>query len=208
MLAQRASTNGDLKILMKVVASGNANHDQLKIFQSHIYDLTDILQRQKQTEGVPTALPEPSPRVGGSNLNTQSQPARSSGIGVSASDSQPTANPFRAASVSQNTTYSLSANPSSTMIPNQPTNVFVKPKTYALPRSDKITGMAIEFAAGSGDRFLLPKYRILEHLPGNWQVVCSFLVVRKGNVSYGGKYETYKYYYETVTIRILTDIQE
>lgn len=50
MLANRASSDTELKALMKEVATGNATQDQLRIFQKHIDELTGIIQKQKKDE--------------------------------------------------------------------------------------------------------------------------------------------------------------
>ncbi|NJR31485.1 hypothetical protein HC762_01830 [bacterium] len=50
MLATRAATNPELKALMKVVASSNATQDQLKLFQSHIDELNNMIRRQEQEQ--------------------------------------------------------------------------------------------------------------------------------------------------------------
>ncbi|KAG6004612.1 hypothetical protein E4U21_000888 [Claviceps maximensis] len=64
---------------------------------------------------------------------------------------------------------------------------------------------AVVFDFGSGDRYLFPKYSVLEFLPtkSGQQVVASFLIVRKGSTSeYGGDPELD--YYQPVTIRLAT----
>ncbi len=61
----------------------------------------------------------------------------------------------------------------------------------------------MEFAGASGDRYLFPKFSILEYVPttSGQQVIASFLIVRKGSVSdYGGNPELD--YYQPVTIRL------
>lgn len=62
---------------------------------------------------------------------------------------------------------------------------------------------AVVFDFGSGDRYLFPKYSILEYvpMPSGQQVVASFLIVRKGSISdYGG--DPKLDYYQPVTIRL------
>ncbi|KHN94525.1 uncharacterized protein MAM_07580 [Metarhizium album ARSEF 1941] len=64
---------------------------------------------------------------------------------------------------------------------------------------------AVVFDFGSGDRYLFPKYSILEFLPAQsgQQVVASFLIVRKGSTSeYGG--DPKLDYYQPVTVRLQT----
>ncbi|KLP02762.1 Uncharacterized protein Y057_4754 [Fusarium fujikuroi] len=71
-----------------------------------------------------------------------------------------------------------------------------------VPKPD-ITAVVFDF--GNGDRYLFPKFSILEFLPTatGQQVVASFLIVRKGSTSeYGG--DPKLDYYQPVTIRLFT----
>ncbi|KAL7939712.1 hypothetical protein V8C35DRAFT_287426 [Trichoderma chlorosporum] len=66
---------------------------------------------------------------------------------------------------------------------------------------------AVVFDFGNGDRYLFPKFSILEYLPtaSGQEVVASFLIVRKGSTSeYGG--DPKLDYYQPVTIRISTHV--
>ncbi|KAH7001315.1 hypothetical protein EDB80DRAFT_779173 [Ilyonectria destructans] len=70
------------------------------------------------------------------------------------------------------------------------------------PKPD-ISAVVLDF--GNGDRYLFPKFSILEYLPtsSGQQVVASFLIVRKGSTSeYGGDPELD--YYQPITIRLYT----
>lgn len=58
-----------------------------------------------------------------------------------------------------------------------------------------------EFTGGSGDRFLFPKFSILEYLPQG-QVIASFLIVRKGSTSDSPAYDPELDYYQPITIRL------
>ncbi|KAI1135908.1 hypothetical protein F5Y05DRAFT_392346, partial [Hypoxylon sp. FL0543] len=63
-----------------------------------------------------------------------------------------------------------------------------------------ISAVVLEFAGGTGDRYLFPKYSILEYVSPT-QVVASFLIVRRGSkLEYGG--DPALDYYQPVTIRI------
>lgn len=69
------------------------------------------------------------------------------------------------------------------------------------PKPD-ISAVAVEFAGGNGDRYLFPKFSILEYR-GSQHVVASFLIVRKSSqCEYGGDRELD--YYEPITIRLFT----
>lgn len=67
------------------------------------------------------------------------------------------------------------------------------------PKPD-ISAIAVEFAGGNGDRYLFPKFSILEYR-GPQHVVASFLIVRKSSqCEYGGDQELD--YYEPITVRL------
>ena len=62
------------------------------------------------------------------------------------------------------------------------------------------SAIALEFAGGGGDRYLFPKYSILEWSSPT-QVLASFLIVRKGSqLEYGG--DPTLDYYQPVTMRL------
>lgn len=66
-----------------------------------------------------------------------------------------------------------------------------------------VAAVAFEFAGGNGDRYLFPKFSIVEQVqtPSGPQVIASFLIVRKGSTSeYGG--DPKLDYFQPVTIRI------
>lgn len=66
-----------------------------------------------------------------------------------------------------------------------------------------VSALVFEFAGGNGDRFLFPRFSIVEQVqtPGGPQVIASFLIVRKGSTSeYGG--DPKLDYYQPVTIRM------
>lgn len=58
MLANRASSDPELKALMKEVATGAATAEQLKVFQGHIDDLTKIINEKKKKEEEEAAAAE------------------------------------------------------------------------------------------------------------------------------------------------------
>lgn len=178
MLAQRASSSPELKLLMKVVASGGANPEQLKIFQGHIDDLTAILERQKQAAN-PT--------------NPQQ---------ITATSSYSSGNPS-AINTNRFPGVSLAAKPNLSYQP--PYQAPVKPKIFVPPKPE-ISGIAIEFAAGNGDRYLFPRHSIMEYQPGNRRAKATFVVVHKGNAAQGEGYSSEKEYYQPVTVGITSEI--
>lgn len=67
----------------------------------------------------------------------------------------------------------------------------------------EISAVVFEFANGTGDRYLFPKFSILETVPGpnGVHLMASFLIVRKGSTSeYGG--DPTLDYYQPVTVRL------
>lgn len=66
-----------------------------------------------------------------------------------------------------------------------------------------VSAVVFEFAGGNGDRYLFPKFSIVEQTQGasGPQVLASFLIVRKGSTSEYGA-DPKLDYYQPVTIRI------
>ncbi|KAI2601942.1 hypothetical protein GGR54DRAFT_634377 [Hypoxylon sp. NC1633] len=68
------------------------------------------------------------------------------------------------------------------------------------PTKPDISAVVLEYSTGTGDRYLFPRYSILEHISPN-QVIASFLIVRKGSkLEYGG--DPVLDYYQPVTVRV------
>lgn len=68
-----------------------------------------------------------------------------------------------------------------------------------------VSAVVFEFAGGNGDRYLFPKFSIVEQVqtPSGPQVIASFLIVRKGSASEYGCDPTLDYY-QPITVRILS----
>ena len=211
MLATKAATDDELKALMRIVASGKATAPQLKVFQGHIDDLTAVLQARKN-ENRPLA-PSPSaasPAVG----SIGSTPSSLAAAGTGPSTARPGQAGFQAsASHVPQRPGSMSGPaqpparikaeplpPSQLTAPSQPQAI--RSKAPPAPVRAEVTDVVFDFAAGSGDRFLFPKFSILEYLPGGTQVIASFLVVRKGSNSDSGTYDPDLDYYQPVTMRL------
>ena len=184
MLAQRASANPSLKELMKTVASGTASKHELDVFQSHIDDLTSQYNRQNQYQSAklppvnPTAFAQSPFRQSAAPATPRSPFTGQNGI-PPATAQQAIARP-------------------------QPAVAAPKPKSQS-PSSQEIGGVAIDFAGGSGDRYLFPKYSILEYINGNKQVKVSFLSVRRGSSSECGEHDVTKTYHTPVTFIVSAD---
>ena len=191
MLATRAASDHGLKALMKMVASGRATQTQLREFQNHIDDLNAEIKAGRGPlpvsphDGNP---PRPPPPGGPSLASVSTQSV--------AQIKNPTA--------SQPSTYGQPApikleDPPKYYHPYQQP---VKPKSVIQYKSD-ISAVVFDFG-GSGDRFSIPRFSILEYLPGGNQVIVSFLVIRKGDASLPGNYKDNLSYYQPVTMRLST----
>lgn len=238
MLATRAATNPGLKALMKVVASSKASQEQLKLFQSHIDELNTIIRQQQDTQrssvdspsnqpeqnlskpsqldgtsedlaqiphplpdGKPTQLPSPSPRLphtphpGPPPQFQRRQPGKPGSLG-----------------------HPLSTSPYARFAPPQPKMPVPEPRIKAIVV--ELTTPASATVPASQDRYLFPEYAVLDTpLSGQGlEMVCSFLVVRKGsdllqsmertvsNAPAGGltRWKANEEYYQPVTMTIRT----
>lgn len=76
------------------------------------------------------------------------------------------------------------------------------------PPKPDISAIVFEFAGGTGDRYLFPKFSIVEQVPlpqgAGQQVLCSFLLVRRGSKSEYPQADPDLDYYQPVTIRLFT----
>ena len=197
MLATRAASDHNLKTLMKVVASGQASQTQLKDFQDHIDELNTILKDQpKSTETLQdNNQPPPPPRGGQAYISRVVVPA-------STPDNSWTQIP----SVAPYSHPHAQAPPIKTE-PSSRTQPFTAPsassKSAYTVHKPEINSIVFDFG-GTGDRFSLPRFSILEYLYGGTQVIVSFLIIRRGSTAKGGKYKDTKSYYQPVTMRLST----
>ncbi|KAF4631842.1 hypothetical protein G7Y89_g6292 [Cudoniella acicularis] len=188
MLAERASTDPDLKALMRIVANGQASAEELKKFQSHIDDLTRIQKARQaaiQNSQPTTQLPPPPPPGANTQINSGARPALSP-----APSSSPS---IRAAPTPPG--------PVSTSSQFQPQPQALRSKGPVPSSKPDISGVVFEFTGGSGDRFLFPKFSILDYRPQG-EVIASFLIVRKGSASDSPSYDPTLDYYQPITIRL------
>ncbi|KAJ4982779.1 hypothetical protein SVAN01_11738, partial [Stagonosporopsis vannaccii] len=84
MLAARAGTDPELKAVMKIVAAGQASKKQLEFFQTHINELTEILEKNKKAKAPmpmppgPAASPAPPKHQAPSPAAPKHQPSNPS----------------------------------------------------------------------------------------------------------------------------------
>ena len=193
MLATRAASDHNLKALMKVVASGNASQKQLRDFQNHIDELNGILKSRNSPSQPIHDPPSPKPPPSsGPEYKTQSLISTSTLSMAQSSHPPPISHPIPPTPIK--------AEP----LPQYFSHVAtpLKTKTPTPYRSD-ISAIVFDFG-GTGDRFLFPRFSILEYLPGATQVIVSFLIIRTGSVAASGSYNHNSSYYQTVTMRLST----
>ena len=197
MLATRAANDLELKALMKIVASGKATQKQLREFQDHIDELNSILKSRKGPppafgfDGSADGAPPPSGLAYPSN-----PPHRSSKTEIASK---------------QNTSGGPPSMASQTL---PPIKVEALPQPYPVAATAPITkpagstktdisGIVFDFG-GTGDRFSIPRFSILEYLYGGTQVIISFIVIRRGSTAASGNYKGAMNYYQPVTMRLMS----
>jgi hypothetical protein len=153
MLATRASSDPELKALMKEVATGKATPEQLKVFQKHIDELGAVIQAQKLKEAAEEdkkAKLNATPPQG--SMTPQPRPPHTF---------TPQPNP----------------NPAWQQQPIAP-----PPPPYVPPPPPPPSEVVFAFTLpdATDDRFLFPQYSILEPLSAQ-HVLASFIVTRKGS---------------------------
>ncbi|KAI1818249.1 hypothetical protein GGS20DRAFT_529170 [Poronia punctata] len=69
------------------------------------------------------------------------------------------------------------------------------------PTKPEYSAVVLEFVGGTGDRYLFPKYSVLQFSEDGTEVIASFLLVRRGsNLEYGG--DPTLDYYQPITLRL------
>lgn len=210
LLANRAATDYKLRDLMTIVASGNASPEELEVFQGHINDISASLRKKNELGAPQTGLSRtagntpagrPLAPVSGEDMTNPVHPNSGSvrpdypsGPHSGASRQvTPSPRPSIMNSNHHNANYHAPRGPVHTS----------KPEGSSVSHRPETTAVVFEFVAGSGDRFLFPKYSILDFSTSGTQVIASFLVVRKGSDSdSSASYESEVEYYQPVTIRI------
>ncbi|KAH6623199.1 hypothetical protein F5144DRAFT_518079 [Chaetomium tenue] len=74
------------------------------------------------------------------------------------------------------------------------------------PPKPDISALVFEFTGGTGDRYLFPKFSLLEYVPvpSGQQVIASFLLVRKGSKAEYPMADPSLDYYQPLTVRLFT----
>lgn len=192
LLAMRAASNSELKALMKIVSTGNASQQQLDEFQVHVDSLHEHLSACNKP-----SQPAKDPPGVAQCPNAQQVPSQHS----VASTTVPRPLPVKISELNKqyaSSVYLIKQEPSPQYFSRytQPS----RPKSLAAQKPEP---SAIVFdLGGGGDRFLFPRFSILEYIPGGTQVIVSFLIVRKGGVAVSKGYQDNTGYYQPVTMRL------
>ena len=187
MLATRAASDPGLKALMKIVASGKATQPQLRDFQDHIDELNSLLKSRKTSITV----------IDNDKITSTSPPTRQESAPYSCHS---LGHPDATAVQDLPASYApppIKVEPFAQPFSTNPPHV-IKPSSSAKP---EINGICFDFG-GTGDRYSIPRFSILEYLYGGTQVIVSFIVIRPGNTATGANYKDNKSYYQPVTIRL------
>ncbi|ORY70322.1 uncharacterized protein BCR38DRAFT_405938 [Pseudomassariella vexata] len=172
LLVKKSLDDENTKNMVRRVAEGKTKFDDATQLKAILDKLKDWVTKE----------PKPAPSVSG---QTQTPAAHAPEAAASSSST-----PARKSSVVSMTS---SAVPSS----QQALRSKGPPPSF----KPDISAIVLEFLGGTGDRYMFPKYSILEYQAGGTQVLASFLIVRKGSKSkYGG--DPTMDYYQPVTIRV------
>lgn len=188
MLANRASSDPELKALMKEVATGAATPDQLKVFQGHIDDLTKIInEKKKKDEEEEAAAAEAN------NAREQQQESiRYDG----AADQRPHHPP------QPQQPYQPQAQHQPWIPPPQPQHP-ISPQPLPPPSASPVI-LQFTTPGATEDRFLFPAHTITESLSPQ-HLLCSTLITRKGSLTTNTSFtplDKEKEYFQPVTFML------
>jgi hypothetical protein len=158
LLAQRASRDNHLKSVMKIVATGKATPEELAYFQSHIDELTRFVKAEEARKAAAAAR---------APVNTTVLQPSQPHLARPPAYNTPNRVPIPPSNSAQRTIYPNSPIP--TPPPKPKIQMVASPPLHVL----------IEFSMNNHDRFLFPKFSILEQSPDAKNMLVSFLVVKK-----------------------------
>lgn len=162
MLAMKAAHDANLKALMRIVASGRATVEELRIFQGHIDSLQPALQEMARAQAAqgPPGPGQPPP------LSMQPMPVQQP------SPRTPQYSQHRPPQQQQYSPYQ-----------QRPTSYAHQTPARAFPPTPRyqIVTLVFEFAHAhsQGDRFLFPRHSILEYASDGKSLKASFILTRK-----------------------------
>ncbi|KAK5126756.1 hypothetical protein LTR85_009690 [Meristemomyces frigidus] len=169
-LAARASSDPELKGLMKEVATGNANQEQLRIFQRHIDELQAQIKAEKERK---EAEEREAREAEEARVLAQTQAHEDTiQYDVPGDTAASTPTPVQYTSQQQPRQYTPTQNQTTYPPPQQQPYVPTPPGPPAVILSFSTPG-------ASEDRFLFPRNSILERL-SDYHYLASFIVTRRG----------------------------
>ncbi|KAK5172087.1 uncharacterized protein LTR77_003725 [Saxophila tyrrhenica] len=175
MLATRASTDPELKALMKEVATGQATQAQLEVFQKHINDLNKSIADKKKKDEEAEAAAQAAKEREAQNEMIQYD-------GSNDRPPQPQQPPVQ-----------------------QPFQPYQQPTYATPPRPEPTTQpviLAFTTPGATEDRFLFPQHAILESLSPQ-HLLASFIVTRKGSAAADAAlFEPGVEYWQPVTLMV------
>ncbi|KAI0203480.1 hypothetical protein F4808DRAFT_21175 [Astrocystis sublimbata] len=174
LLVKESLDKQDTKALVRRVAEGKTKFTDVPDLK-HILEKMNTLVKEEAKVQQPDATSNPNPAA-------QNPP----GPTKAEDDSKKPPAPAPASAVSQSMPSSQQAL-----------------RSKGPPHSAKhdIVAVVLEFAGGTGDRYMFPKFSILEYSGDGTEVVASFLIVRRGSkLEYGG--DRTMDYYQPVTLRL------
>jgi hypothetical protein len=201
-LAARASSDPELKALMREVATGLASQDQLKIFQKHIDELQKQIQEEKAAEDAREAALEKQRQLA---ATVQPKEEVIQYDGPTSRTGTPTPIQQQQAQAQYHAQQQAQAHRQ-----NHPAYQPYAPQqqTYAPPPPQEYP-VILQFTTpgATEDRFLFPRYSILERLsPHHW--LASFIITRRGSQAIdasngiGGALDPMKEYWQPVTMML------
>ncbi|KAK6534480.1 hypothetical protein TWF281_005803 [Arthrobotrys megalospora] len=170
LLATRASNDPNLKALMRVVAAGQANKEQLAAFQAHIDELTPLARASAAAKAQRAALGPLTPS------STPQSPSASSPATGAPTAPRPTYQPIQPAGPVP----ARSPENGQTVIPRQTVTVLPKPKQLSVAdrKHLDIKDVVFEFSIATiGDRYYIPRKSIIEYRQKGTQLLVSYLYI-------------------------------
>lgn len=208
LLATRAATDDDLKSLMTIVASGKASSAQLKTFQAYIDELSAIVQANPHLLAGHLTQPRSSSNttsrrhLAPSHGSTPSGPPHRMGLPLpdlgGRFTSDPNHKPRGASRASEMIIKAEQSGPYQSS--RHPLGNIPRRDRSLPPAHSDIKAVLMEFTAGSGDRYLFPKYSILHYSPDGTSLTASILVQRKGNESKSDGFDPKLEYHQSITM--------
>ncbi|KAF3936577.1 hypothetical protein ABW19_dt0205359 [Dactylella cylindrospora] len=175
LLATRASNDPNLKALMRIVASGAANQEQLQAFQAHIDELTPLARASAAAKAQRAAMSPQSP--------SSPPPAPGASSPVNGTAPRAAYHPIQPAGPVPGRT-PQAAQP---VTPRPSVTILPKPKQLSVAdrKHLDIKDVVFEFTIATiGDRYLIPRNSILEYRQKGTQLLLSYLWISEAEKTF------------------------